>query len=70
MADKHVKDEKIHASFDKLNPTAEQSGRMWERLSAAMEVSGNMHQEDDGKTVDIKQAKKTQLLNMKLLKKS
>lgn len=37
MADKHVNHENINRSLDGLNPTAEQSERMWQRLSAAAE---------------------------------
>ena len=37
MADKHVNRENINTSLDGLNPTAEQSERMWQRLAAAME---------------------------------
>lgn len=41
MEDKYANRENINTSFDKLNPTAEQSERMWERLSAAMEEQKN-----------------------------
>ena len=58
MADKHVNHENISASLDKLNPTAEQSERMWERLSAAMEEQGKPKQETTGKTVDIEKVRK------------
>ncbi len=54
MADKHVNRENINESLDKLNPTQEQSERMWERLSAAMEE----REKSEQKTVNIEQARK------------
>jgi len=48
-----MEDKKIRESLDKLNPTQEQSERMWERLSAAME-----ERETEEKTVNIEQARK------------
>ena len=53
-----MEDKKIKDSLDRLNPTQEQSERMWQRLSAAMEEQGNMQQESGEKTVDIEQARK------------
>lgn len=55
MADQHVNRENINASLDKLNPTQEQSERMWERLSAAME---ECEKAQDEKVVAIDEAKK------------
>lgn len=58
MTDKHVNRENINASLDTLNPTAEQSERMWQRLSAAMEEksvsgSGSAEQKTEEKIVRI-----------------
>lgn len=58
MADKHVNRENINASLDGLNPTAEQSGRMWERLSAAMEEREQTNESTNQKTIGIEQARK------------
>lgn len=58
MTDKHVKRENINASFDKLNPTQEQSERMWQRLSAAMEEGEKTEQKTGEKTVTLEQARK------------
>lgn len=58
MADKHISRENINASLDTLNPTAEQSERMWERLSAAMEEREKSGQKAEAETIHIEQAGK------------
>ena len=59
MADKRVNRENINTSFDKLNPTREQSERMWERLEAAVAERGSLERDTEEKTVDIEQARKS-----------
>lgn len=62
MADKHVNRENMNASLDHLNPTQQQSEKMWQRLSAAMEERENPSEETTcgaaEKTVDIEHARK------------
>ena len=58
MADKQVNRENINASLDKLGPTAEQSERMWGRLSAAMEERDKSGQKAEEKNIHIEQARK------------
>lgn len=58
MANKDVNREHINASLEQLNPTQQQSARMWERLEAAMEAKKTLEQENNGKTVDMEQVRK------------